>query len=90
MKEPAREHPEKLLQCGEMLSMPEIAISEFIEHIEDDDFPLRYGNPVVINCDNGKNLVCLSWKFYERMMMLSGRGDELDKLNRLIADKPVD
>jgi PHD/YefM family antitoxin component YafN of YafNO toxin-antitoxin module len=70
--------------------MPEISVSEFREHIEEDDFPLRYGNPVVINSDNGKKLVCLSWEFYERLMKLSGRGDELDKINRQIADKSVD
>ena len=70
--------------------MPEISVSEFKEHIEEDDFPLRYGNPVVINNDNGQKLVCLSWEFYERLMKLSGRSDELDKINRQIADKSVD
>ena len=70
--------------------MPEISVSEFREHIEEDDFLLRYGNPVVINSDNGKKLVCLSWEFYERLMKLSGRSDELDKINRQIADKSVD
>lgn len=66
--------------------MPEISAAEFREHIEDDDFPLRYGNPVVINGDNGKKLVCLSWEFYERIMRLSGRNKELDEVNRIIAD----
>ena len=70
--------------------MSEVSVSEFREHIEEDDFPLRYGNPVVINNDNGKKLVCLSWEFYERLMNLSGRSDELDKINRQIADKSVD
>ncbi len=56
--------------------MPEISVAEFREHIEDDDFQLRYGNPVVINSDNGKKLVCLSWEFYERLMRLSGRDKE--------------
>lgn len=70
--------------------MPEISVAEFRERIEDDDFPLRYGNPVVINGDNGKKLVCLSWEFYERIMKLSGRNDELYKINRQIADKSVD
>ncbi len=70
--------------------MPEISVAEFRENIEDDDFPLRYGNPVVIYNDNGKKLVCLSWEFYERIMKLSGRNDELDKINRQIADNSVD
>lgn len=57
---------------------------ELKEHIDEDDFPLRYGNPVVINGDNGKNLVCLSWKLYERLMLLSGHGIEMENINKII------
>lgn len=79
-----------LKEKGRYTPVPEISVNEFKEHIEDYDFPLRYGNPVVIKDDDGKKLVCLSWEFYERLMKLSGRSDELDKINRQISDKSVD
>lgn len=73
-----------LKENGRYTTLPEITVLELKEHIDEDDFPLRYGNPVVINGDNGKNLVCLSWKLYERLMLLSGHGIEMENINKII------
>lgn len=40
---------------------------EFCEHIGEDDFLLRYGNPVAIKKDEGKILLCMAIEYYERM-----------------------
>ena len=45
-----------------------ITQQEFCDHIEEDDFLLRYGNPVAIKTDEGKILLCMAIEFYERMM----------------------
>ncbi len=74
-----------LKEKNRYVPMPEISVSKLREHIEEDDFPLKYGNPVAINCGDGQKLVCLSWAFYERIMRLSGRDDEMDTINRTVA-----
>ena len=40
---------------------------ELCDHIEDDDFLLRYGNPVAIKADDGTILVLMAIEYYERM-----------------------
>ena len=44
-----------------------ITQQEFCDHIEDDDFLLKYGNPVAILTDNGSVLICMAIEYYERM-----------------------
>ena len=44
-----------------------ISQQEQCDHIEDEDFLLRYGNPVVIKADNGTVLVLMAIEYYERM-----------------------
>lgn len=44
-----------------------ISQDEFCDHIEDDDFFLRYGNPVAIKADNGAVLLCMAIEYYEQM-----------------------
>ena len=56
--------------------LEEIQQQEFYDHIEDDDFFLAYGNPVIINCDNGKSLAAIAWPLAERMLRSAGRGEE--------------
>lgn len=73
-----------LKEIGQYSVLPEITISEPKEHIDEEDFPLRYGNPVIINGDNEQRLVCLSWKLYERLMLLSGYGCEMESINKTI------
>lgn len=44
-----------------------ITQQEFCDHIEEDDFLLRYGNPVAVKTDEGKILLCMAIEYYERM-----------------------
>ena len=43
-----------------------ISQADFCEHIDDDDFFKVYGNPVVIESENGKDLICMTIEYYER------------------------
>ena len=47
--------------------LPVISAEEFAKHIEEEDFPVRYGNPVRIHTEDGHDLVCLTIELYERM-----------------------
>ena len=76
------EHYEK----EKLLHLQEISQQEFCDHIEDDDFFLAYGNPLIINCDNGKKLVAIAWPLAERMMRAEGRGDETDEIIKRAAE----
>lgn len=62
--------------------LQEISQQEFCEHIEDDDFFQAYGNPVVINAENGRKYVAMAWPLAERMLRAAGRGDEADEVIR--------
>ena len=62
--------------------LQEISQQEFCDHIEDDDFFLAYGNPVVINAENGRSYVAMAWPLAERMLRATGRGDEVDEVIR--------
>ncbi len=44
-----------------------ISQQEFCDHIEDDDFLLRYGNPVAVRADDGTVLVLMAIEYYECM-----------------------
>ena len=44
-----------------------ITQQEFCDHIVDDDFLLRYGNPVAIKADDGTILICMAVQYYERL-----------------------
>lgn len=53
------------------MKLPSINIisqQELCNHIEDDDFFLRYGNPVAIRTDDGKTLLLMVIEYYERMI----------------------
>ena len=50
------------------MMLPMVTEKEFCAHIEDDDFPIRYGNPVCIHTNDGKLLVCMTYKLYERLL----------------------
>ena len=62
----------------------EISLEDFKEHIEDEDFFLEYGNPVLLRMDNGFKAIYMAWPMCERIMREAGRGDELDEINRPI------
>ena len=44
-----------------------ISQQEFCEHIEDDDFLRRYGNPVAIRSEDDSILICMAIEYYERL-----------------------
>ena len=46
--------------------LPRISSQEFIDQIEDDDFFLKYGNPVLIE-DKTAELIAMSEEYYERI-----------------------
>ena len=50
------------------LTMPEITEDELVAHIEDPDFLLAYGNPVIVRSKDGNHdcVVC-SIRYFERM-----------------------
>ena len=70
-----------------LLHLQEISQKEFCEHIEDEDFTRVYGNPVIINTESGKRLLCIAWELEERIMRASGRGDEADEIIRLCREQ---
>ena len=47
--------------------LPAISAEEFAEHIEEEDFFLRYGNPVRIFTENGHEYLCMAIELYERL-----------------------
>lgn len=53
-----------------------ITQQELCDHIEDDDFMLRYGNPVAIKADDGSVLLLMAIEYYERMI---GRKVEIEE-----------
>ena len=50
------------------MRLPMISEKEFCEHIEDDDFPIRYGNPVCILTEDHREYVCMTMELYNRIM----------------------
>ena len=57
------------------LRMPEMTEKDFAAHIQEEDFCLRYGNPVYIRRKNGGGLICMARECYER---LRGQIDALE------------
>ncbi|MBP3902566.1 MAG: hypothetical protein J6D53_14110 [Blautia sp.] len=64
------------------LPYPEISQQEFCDHIDDDDFFLVYGNPVIIKADSGTKLLCIAFPMYERIMRSIGRENEIEEIKR--------
>ncbi len=50
------------------MMLPMITEKEFCEHIEDDDFPIRYGNPICIWTEDNRKYVCMTIELYNRLM----------------------
>ena len=40
-----------------------ITQKEFLDHIEDDDFLLKYGNPVAVLVEDGSVLMCMAIEY---------------------------
>lgn len=74
------------IESKPVLKLHEISQKEFVDHIEGENFFQLFGNPVIINCDNGKKLVCMAWAMAERLMRMTGRGAEADEVIRRAAE----
>ena len=64
---------------GDSMQLPYLEITQqvFCDHIEDEDFFLVYGNPVILRADSGTKLLCISYPMYERLVALAECGEEL-------------
>ena len=67
-------------------TLPVITQQEFCEHIDDEDFFLTYGNPVIIKSDSGTKLLAIAFPLYERYMEICGREDEVEVIKRECAE----
>ena len=47
--------------------LPTMTQKEFAEHIEDNDFFRKYGNPVIIRTASGDDCVAMSAQLYDRI-----------------------
>ena len=70
-----------------LLRLQEISQAEFREHMEDDDFFLMYGNPVIVNCDDRKRLLAIAWPLAERLLRAAGRGEEVEEVIRQASER---
>ena len=70
-----------------LFPLPTISEQEFVDHIADNDFLLVYGNPVIINCNAGYQLICMAWPMMERFLRLIGRDDKADEFLRQIEEE---
>lgn len=68
------------------MQLQEVSQQEFCDHIEEDDFFLAYGNPLIINCENGFRLLAVAWPLAERMLRMAGRGEEADEVIKRCAE----
>ena len=53
--------------------LPSMTQEEFVEHIEEDDFFRKYGNPVIIRAESGNDCVAMSVQLYDRIAKRCGR-----------------
>lgn len=63
-------------------TLPVITQQELCDHIEDEDFFLTYGNPVVVKEDSGTKLLAIAFPLYKRYMQICGREDEIEEIKR--------
>ena len=69
-------------KASDYLKLPEISAEDFGKHMAEDDFLLRYGNPVVIHRDDYRDLLCIAWEYYERLCrQIDALESELDALH---------
>ena len=64
--------------------LPNMTQKEFVEHIEDEDFFRKYGNPVIIRTESGDDCVAMSAQLYDRIAEKCG----LPETKELIEHEP--
>jgi len=55
--------------------LPTMTQEEFVEHIEDNDFFRKYGNPLIIRTESGDDCVAMSVQLYDRIAKKCGSPD---------------
>ena len=63
-----------------IMMLPMISEKELCEHIEEEDFFIRFGNPVCVRAKDGWKFVCMSIELYNRFMELMERLSDESKL----------
>ena len=61
------------------LGIPELSEKEMAKHVEEEDFFLKYGNPVLVTADNGESVVMMSMALYNRFVGLTKKAVDLKK-----------
>lgn len=69
---------------NKFMYLPNISQEEFAEHIEDDDFFRKYGNPVIVHAESGDDCVVMSVHLYDRIAKKCG----LPETEELIDHEP--
>lgn len=59
------------------LGIPELSEKEMAKHVEEEDFFLKYGNPVLVTADNGESVVMMSRALYNRLVELTKNTETL-------------
>ena len=62
--------------------LPSLTEKEFAENISDDNFPLKFGNPAIINADNGKRYAIITTELYDRIAEMCGFPTTAEVLNK--------
>lgn len=62
----------------------EITQQELIDHIEDDDFFIVYGNPVIVHGDDGHDVVCMSYKLH--LLLERKKAEMEEQIKRMAAE----
>ena len=62
--------------------LPNMTQKEFVEHIEDEDFFRKYGNPVIIRTESGDDCVAMSAQLYDRIAEKCGLPETKELIER--------
>ena len=65
----------EIAKAGDGMQLPYLEITQqvFCDHIEDEDFFLVYGNPVILRADSGTKLLCTGRRTGSSPSRLSGQ-----------------
>lgn len=77
------------MKANKFMYLPSMTQKEFVEHIEDNDFFRKYGNPVIIHAESGDDCVAMSVQLYDRIAKRCGHScvEQLLKMEESIIYK---
>ena len=61
------------MKTDKFMYFPSMTQEEFVEHVEDNDFFRKYGNPVIIRAESEDDCVAMSAQLYDRIAKICGR-----------------